>query len=223
MFTLVEDFKSIQGEGRYAGMPAVFIRLHGCNLKCPFCDEPLHRQDKKQFREFSSSALVDYIEDKYIDFLGYHPHIIITGGEPTIYEELPDLIAKLSLSYSVSVESNGFKPENAKGADLYTFSPKDYKFPIELRNNDLFDALDIKLLYQPSEEDKIDKFVQELTRLDSSNKAALPNTRIYISPINNTHSIDIENANKAMKFLETLNSSLPIFLNTQIHKIFNWK
>ncbi|RLA72807.1 MAG: organic radical-activating protein, partial [Epsilonproteobacteria bacterium] len=43
MLNIVEIFYSIQGEGKFSGYPCTFVRLHGCNLDCSFCDEPLHK------------------------------------------------------------------------------------------------------------------------------------------------------------------------------------
>ena len=51
-------FKSIQGEGRYAGFPVVFIRTSGCTRKCPWCDTQYHEGGK----EYSTGKIIDSIE-----------------------------------------------------------------------------------------------------------------------------------------------------------------
>lgn len=119
MLKIVEIFYSIQGEGSYSGVPSIFIRLHGCNLSCSFCDDALHKGDYKLFS----------YEEIYEDIKRYPAkRIIITGGEPSIYE-LNDFIKFLQEEeYYVCIETNGFRLENVKKADWITYSPKDWNF-----------------------------------------------------------------------------------------------
>ena len=97
---LVELFKSIQGEGRNQGKPAVFIRLAGCNLNCSWCDTP-HSHDVGE--ETDNDEIVRWVEDSGCK------EICITGGEPLLQiQELRVLLARLSrLGYSIEIETNG--------------------------------------------------------------------------------------------------------------------
>ncbi len=97
---LVEIFKSIQGEGRNQGKPAVFIRLAGCNLNCSWCDTP-HSHDEG--RETDNDEIVGIAEASGCK------DICITGGEPLIQiQELRVLLSRLSrLGYSIEIETNG--------------------------------------------------------------------------------------------------------------------
>lgn len=89
-----ELFYSIQGEGANAGMPAVFIRLAGCNLKCPFCDT-----QHESYTEMTVEVLKTEVEK-------YHcPNIIWTGGEPTL--QLTDEILSCFSGYYHCIETNG--------------------------------------------------------------------------------------------------------------------
>lgn len=109
-----EIFYSLQGEGRWAGTPCVFIRFAGCNLKCPFCDT-----------KHEEGAI--YSLDNVMHEIGRHPtrHIVLTGGEPTlqITEELIQALKKSK--YYIHVETNGTRENKALLlADWVTCSPK---------------------------------------------------------------------------------------------------
>lgn len=79
-YKVQEVFYTIQGEGPFMGVPAVFVRLAGCNLRCYFCDT-----------DFSSSdwaPSLDELEERIMAAIGSHPcHLmVITGGEPLLQE-----------------------------------------------------------------------------------------------------------------------------------------
>lgn len=95
-------FYTIQGEGPFAGSPAVFIRLAGCNLQCPMCDTEYVK------RRIMS---VDMIVDRYFDFAEKRqPIVVITGGEP-FRQNISLLINRLlRLCVTVQIETNGTLP-----------------------------------------------------------------------------------------------------------------
>jgi 7-carboxy-7-deazaguanine synthase len=96
---LVEIFYSIQGEGTWTGMPAVFVRLAGCNLSCRFCDTDY------AIKEF---ATIGQIVQRVRDVGGDCPMVILTGGEPLAQKETLDLIQALrNDGRRVHIESNG--------------------------------------------------------------------------------------------------------------------
>lgn len=112
-FFVSEIFYSLQGEGRWTGRAAIFVRFSGCNLRCPFCDT-----DFSRYREMT--------EEEIIDAVGQWPQckfIVFTGGEPTL--QLTDsLVAKLKArGYFMTVETNGTHPV-PEGIDWITCSPK---------------------------------------------------------------------------------------------------
>ena len=94
-----EIFKSIQGETSYAGLPCVFIRLTGCNLRCCYCDTTY------AYEEGTEKSIIDIIEDivKYSCNL-----VMVTGGEPLHQSVSKTLIDRLiENGKTVLVETNG--------------------------------------------------------------------------------------------------------------------
>ena len=91
-----EIFYSIQGEGKYIGYPSIFVRVGGCNLKCPGfskngCDS-FYAVDKKYSSKWKYLD-IEEIKEEIKRYLNYKPHLVITGGEPTLfYKQLYPLI-----------------------------------------------------------------------------------------------------------------------------------
>lgn len=108
--SVVEAFgPTLQGEGPYAGRPAVFLRLGGCNLSCSWCDTP-YSWDGKRFdlRQEIRQLTVDQIMDR----LPPGTMIVISGGEPLLQQDnpwWPVLLQQLYLEYprGVHLETNG--------------------------------------------------------------------------------------------------------------------
>ncbi|MBO1224395.1 MAG: radical SAM protein [Candidatus Scalindua sediminis] len=94
-----EIFKSIQGESTYAGIPCVFVRLTGCNLRCSYCDTTYAYEEGI---DMSVNEIVKEIE-------GYDcKNVCITGGEPLLQKNVYKLINLLKTkSYKIFVETNG--------------------------------------------------------------------------------------------------------------------
>jgi 7-carboxy-7-deazaguanine synthase len=94
-----EIFYSIQGESSHAGRPCVFVRLTGCNLRCSYCDTR-YAYDEGQ------NLTIDEIVDRVTS---YQCRLVeITGGEPLIQKETPDLIhLLLNKDFEVLLETNG--------------------------------------------------------------------------------------------------------------------
>lgn len=107
-------FPTIQGEGPYAGRRAIFVRLHGCNLKCPGCDT-----------EYTSKKMAMMPAD-VLEMITPHalPHIsnlvVITGGEPLRQDIRPLCLYLLVQGYTVQVESNGTVDLNMEPVYCFT-------------------------------------------------------------------------------------------------------
>lgn len=98
---VVEIFKSIDGEGKRAGMPATFIRLAFCNLRCTYCDTSYAFDDR-----CADDMTIDEIVHKCIEL--DCPSITLTGGEPLIHKDVEKLITELDRNnFDVNVETNG--------------------------------------------------------------------------------------------------------------------
>jgi len=114
---IAEIFYSIQGEGRLAGMPSVFIRTTGCNLRCVWCDTPYTswRPEGKEWK----------LEQILAEVKGYPTsYVVVTGGEPLLAREIEELVKRLKQKkYHITVETAAtiFKPLQC---DLISMSPK---------------------------------------------------------------------------------------------------
>ena len=110
LLKIAQIFYSIQGEGTNTGEASVFIRFFGCNLTCSFCDDLMHK-DKNALKEYTFEQVLEEIK-KFPS-----KRIIITGGEPSIYN-LNEFISFLQDNdYFISIETNGHKFENIKQAN----------------------------------------------------------------------------------------------------------
>jgi len=99
MLRVNEIFYSIQGESTFAGFPCIFIRLTGCNLRCTYCDTKYAYEEGDDIPLDRILATVKGFDCNLIE---------VTGGEPLIQDETPDLIAALiKKGYTVLLETNG--------------------------------------------------------------------------------------------------------------------
>lgn len=114
---IAEIFESLQGEGKLLGIPSVFVRVSGCNLRCRWCDTP-YASWKPEGREMTPAEIEQAV-------LGYTSrHVVITGGEPLIMPELESLCFRLAAAGKhITIETAGtrFVP---LPADLISLSPK---------------------------------------------------------------------------------------------------
>ncbi len=102
---VTEIFFSIQGEGTRAGRPCAFVRFTGCDLRCVYCDTAYAFHGG---RELSREAILAELE-RYPTKL-----VLLTGGEPTLQRELPELARELlARGWEVTVESHGQRPTDA--------------------------------------------------------------------------------------------------------------
>jgi 7-carboxy-7-deazaguanine synthase len=108
---ITEIFKSIQGEGTRAGLPCIFVRLTGCNLRCTWCDTAyaFHGGTKMSVEEVISR--VDELACRSGDGAASHAKVRLvelTGGEPLLQEETYPLAEKLiGAGYTVMIETSG--------------------------------------------------------------------------------------------------------------------
>jgi organic radical activating enzyme len=119
----MEYFYSIQGEGVFVGQPSFFIRMGGCDVGCVWCDVKDSWDADKHPKISIDSLLEEAI--KYPSRL-----VIITGGEPAMYD-LTELTKKFKeAGYRVHIETSGAYPLVGE-FDWITFSPKKFKKPLE--------------------------------------------------------------------------------------------
>jgi organic radical activating enzyme len=95
-------FYTIQGEGPFAGYPAVFLRLHGCHLRCTFCDTKFDDPDDPMFDVEHIAKLIDNLT-----FENGCKLVVLTGGEPTLQNINPLVRHLINLDYMVQIETAG--------------------------------------------------------------------------------------------------------------------
>ena len=111
-------FYSLQGEGFLAGVPSVFVRLAGCPLRCRWCDTK-YAWDQTAGRDHSIEKIIQTVQQWPSKF------VVITGGEPMINPDLPQLVQKLKASGKhITIETAGIVFISALPCDLMSISPK---------------------------------------------------------------------------------------------------
>lgn len=131
--TLLPVSGTIQGEGKLAGVPSLFIRLSGCNLRCIWempdgsfsrCDTPYASFSPDSRHQLSVSEIMALVKAN----LGPLKHVVITGGEPLLQKKaLASLLQQLKAeNLHITIETNGtlFDEEAASYVDLFSISPK---------------------------------------------------------------------------------------------------
>jgi 7-carboxy-7-deazaguanine synthase len=102
---ITEIFKSIQGEGTRAGLPCIFVRLTGCNLRCVWCDTEYAFHGGKKF---TLDEILGEVRSLAGAGDGRVALVEITGGEPLLQSETPALAGKLlAADYTVLIETSG--------------------------------------------------------------------------------------------------------------------
>jgi len=113
-----EIFYSVQGEGSLVGVPSVFVRTSGCNLRCGWCDTP-YASWKPEGTEMTVEAILDAVSQHPTRF------VVVTGGEPMIAKEMAVLLTKLrEAGKHITIETAGTIAPEGVACDLASISPK---------------------------------------------------------------------------------------------------
>ena len=200
-----EIFYSIQGESSYAGLPCVFVRLTGCNLRCSYCDTQ-YAYDEGDLMEIGEilKRVASY----------KCPLIEVTGGEPLIQKETPSLIhSLLEAGYEVLLETNG--SQDIGQADERCVKIVDIKCPTSGEEG----KSDLKNLARLTDRDEV-KFVigaredydyaKKILDLMDRNPSGI--TRVHFSPVFGKMDPGI-----LTKWI--LEDHLDVRLHLQLHKI----
>lgn len=114
---IAEMFYSIQGEGKLTGVPSFFIRISGCNLRCRWCDTPYSSWDPTG-ENMTVSEILNHAAKQP------SRHVVITGGEPMMHGQLPELVAGLkNLGRHITIETAGTLWQDVP-MNLASISPK---------------------------------------------------------------------------------------------------
>ncbi len=179
-------FTSLQGEGKLAGVPSVFVRLQGCNLRCSFCDTAYAISGSDGTQKLSVQEIFSLIEKSGVR------HVVITGGEPMLQaSELLPLLQLLEPNYHTTIETNGtiFAEEVLKLYSLLSISPKlstagvvyDKKVTKKIINFAIENKIDYQVKFvvnNASDEQEIKEFI---------GKSVVPPENILVMPEGTTN------------------------------------
>ena len=193
-YDLVEIFESLQGEGRNMGRPCVFVRFAGCNLACPWCDTDVSCR---------FSAKLDELLKEISGFRA--KSVVLTGGEPTLVDAMPELVAALKeRGYWIAVETNGTSDaEWLQFVDYVACSPKS-EFPDSVA---LPRADEVRVV--ASSEDVVG-FCRDI-------RGRIAATDYYVSPCERGGKIDFATAKSVLSQLDGWS------LSVQLHKILGFR
>lgn len=187
---LNEIFESIQGEGSFTGAPAIFVRLQGCPVGCAWCDTK-HSWDLDQQHQSSFEQVVAkagdgnswcYVDiESLIDHLKTYQarHIVLTGGEPCLYDLTQLTTQLIAQGFSCQIETSGTFEIKVSDLCHVTVSPK-----IAMKGG--FDVLDQAMIradeikHPVAMQRHIDELDRLLERLTPQQLAA---KKIYLQPI----------------------------------------
>ena len=136
-YAINEIFYSLQGEGRYAGRPAVFVRFSGCNLRCPFCDT-----DFRTFQTMTAREVVERVKE----LAGPCRFVVLTGGEPALQLDWGLLNLLHDADFEVAMETNGTL-SYPDAVDWVTVSPKGDFCKGAETNPDNPKAMEVKVVF----------------------------------------------------------------------------
>jgi len=223
---LQEIFRSIQGEGKYAGIPAVFVRFSGCNLRCNYCDT------KRSWRPVKYCAYQPGEPDRHtvrvpnavsardcadmISYLAPSGLVSFTGGEPLLQAQyIAQVIKLLGNKYTYLIETNGTLP----GALKFLPARKNIVYSVDLKQNNprflrFYRGIPeaspkyLKIVLEKSL--NIAKILKILAKTDSE---------IYLQPVNNRFDREL-----LQKWLFLLDKSGYFYrIMPQLHKIMHFK
>ena len=216
MYKVNEIFETIQGEGNYTGTPAIFLRLQGCPVGCSWCDtkhtweiQPdlliqlgettLKKADSDHWAQADAEAILAlFLQRNY-----RAKHVVITGGEPCMYDLRPLCELLHARGFSTQIETSGTFEILAPDSTWVTVSPKvNMKGGYEVLRTALDRANEIK--HPVAMEKHIDELLELLQGLDLTNKL------VYLQPI----SQKAKATQLAIEFCKQYNWRLSV----QVHK-----
>lgn len=140
---IAEIFYSVQGEGSLVGMPSVFVRTSGCNLRCVWCDTPY-----TSWAPEGVDLTVEQILQQVSEFGS--GHVVVTGGEPMIAPQVRELTSGLrEQGLHITIETAGTVPVPV-ACDLMSISPKLRNSVPHSREGGRWEAQHERLRYQPA-------------------------------------------------------------------------
>lgn len=194
--------QTIQGEGYFAGTPCDFIRLAGCPVHCHYCDTGYGDTKANTDKHLPRSRLTfEQLINQLIS-----PRVIISGGEPFIHQELPELVEViLAHNKSVAIETSGCFWQDIPPTTWITLSPKGHINPQYPVLPILWQrANEVKLVIETGEE--LEYYAPQLSQL---------NIPIFLQP-------EWDQGNQTLPLvLQLLRKNPQYRLSVQLHKYLN--
>jgi 7-carboxy-7-deazaguanine synthase len=222
---ITEIFKSVQGEGTRAGLPCVFVRLTGCNLRCTWCDTAYAFHGGKKMSVEDVLTCVDALCGRHDGASGVEaavPLVELTGGEPLLQEEIYPLAeALVERRYTVMIETSGERFVGRLPKEVIKIV--DVKCP-DSGEADTFDAKNLEAV---DEKDEIKfvlstrrdyEFAREFTR---EHELAKRVRQVLYSPVFADPNGKWEGLEPRQVVEWILADGLPVRLGLQLHK-FIW-
>ena len=222
---VTEIFKSIQGEGTRAGLPCIFVRLTGCNLRCTWCDTAYAFHGGTKMGAEDVLARVDELAGRGDGLSGARasvPLVELTGGEPLLQEEVYPLAEKLiSAGYTVMIETSGERFAGRLPGEVIKIV--DVKCPdsgeantFEMRNLEVLDAKDeVKFVLMTRRDYEFAREFTERHRLAERVK------QVLFSPVFRDPAGKWQGLEPRTLVEWILADGLPVRLGLQLHK-FVW-
>jgi len=188
-----EIFYSLEGEGLFSGVAAVFIRLAGCTMGCPWCDT-----------KYAQKTNFNLTAEQILKKIAAYPckTVVLTGGEPT-EQNLTALLKLLKKNkYQIHLETNGTNLIDTKLFDFCTVSPKAY--------------VNVKMLKKANAVKYITDTKTTLAEIESLEEKINKKTLFYLQPKNNSK----ENIKQCLKLIKQKPN---LRLSVQLHKFLNIK
>ena len=204
---VVEIFASRQGEGAQTGRPAVFVRLGGCNLACPWCDT--------DFRHAETLTVPAILQR--VDALAEGVRsVIVTGGEPMIHEELPDLLEALKGGGRwIGIETNGViapSDEVRRLLDYIAVSPKALYEPLYDDERMVTEADEVRIVVDGA----VDAFCKTM-------RERIRARHYFLSPCEREGKMNWEETVETLARLNRNHRNHPWLLSVQSHKLAGFR
>src|ERR1700687_485626 len=221
---ITEIFKSIQGEGTRAGLPCIFVRLTGCNLRCTWCDTAYAFHGGKKMSLADVLVRVDELAGRSAGEPGSRaavPLVELTGGEPLLQDEIYPLSERLlTAGYTVMVETSG--EQFAGRLPREVIKIVDVKCPdsgeadtFEMRNLDALTENDEVKFVLSTRRDY--EFARNFTRQHELSRRV---KQVLFSPVFEDPSGKWAGLEPATLVEWILADGLPVRLGLQLHKVF---
>jgi len=182
-----EIFFSIQGESSFAGLPCIFVRFTGCNLRCTYCDTTYAYEEGKE------KPIKQILEEIYKYKKEYGCYLVeLTGGEPLLQDDLKYLVKELlEDGFTILVETNGSIaiPSDWRVEDSRLRFIMDYKLPSSFENKKLkkeYEGVVIKNMMNLLANDELKFVVSDKKDFDKAVEVITvwhPKAKILFSPI----------------------------------------